>query len=292
MRILLTGARGQLGRAVQAQLISHEILATDLDELDITRLGAVRGALDARRPDLVINAAAYTNVDLAEEDVGSAYRINALGPRNLAIASGASDVPLLHVSTDYVFDGTLQRPYHEFDRPHPLSVYGASKLAGEEAVRQHNPHHYIVRTSWLYHVHGRNFPNTMRELAQRGEVRVVNDQFGSPTYAPHLAAAIGKLLETRAWGTYHLAGHGGTSWFELTRTLYSLLALSASVTPVSTAAFPRPAPRPKHAVLTTLQDPAITLPPWPEGLAAYVGDLATSAPFTKTGHVEGPGKTR
>ena len=133
-----------------------------------------------------------------------------VGPRNLAVATAAQGLPLLHLSTDYVFDGTSRRPYHEYDRPSPLSIYGASKLAGEEAVRTHNPRHYIVRTAWLYHTVGRNFPKTMCGLAKNPEVCVVSDQFGSPTYAPHLAEAISHLIETEAYGTYHLAGQGGS----------------------------------------------------------------------------------
>lgn len=269
MKILLTGADGQLGRSLQAQAGAHTVTAVDIAQLDIADLTAVREAVGAERPDIILNAAAFNDVDGAEADGAPAYRGNALGPRNLAVASAEHGIPILHVSTDYVFDGTSQRPYHEFDQTNPQSVYGRSKLAGENAVRELNPRHYVVRTAWLYHPVGRNFPNTMRALSDRAEVRVVSDQYGSPTYAPHLAAAILTLVETEAFGTFHFAGRGGTSWFEMTRTLYRLLGIGTAVHPVSTAEFPRPAPRPRYSVLTTAQSPEILLPAWEEGLAEY-----------------------
>jgi len=145
-----------------------------------------------------------------------------------------------------------------------------SKLAGEETVRALNPRHFIVRTAWLYHTVGNNFPKTICALADQSEIRVVNDQYGSPTYAPHLAQALSRLMETSAFGTYHIAGSGGTTWFEFTRTLFSLCGIATKIKPVSTAEFPRPAPRPAHAVLTTLQDPPFVLPPWEQGLQEFV----------------------
>ncbi len=270
--ILITGAQGQLGRALQDALggSTDRVVACGKSELDITQLDAVRGAVSQLRPHIVINTAAFTNVDEAETAPDLAYRVNALGPRNLALASAEEAIPLLHLSTDYVFDGRAERPYHEFDQPRPLSVYGMSKLAGEEAVRSLNRQHYIVRTAWLYHTLGRNFVKTMCELAERPQVRVVSDQYGSPTYAPHLAQTLLKLIHSHAYGTYHIAGTGGTSWFELTQTLYRLLGLSISVTPVATNVFPRSAPRPRYAVLTTLQAPAFVLPAWQDGLSAFV----------------------
>jgi dTDP-4-dehydrorhamnose reductase len=281
MDILITGADGQLGQALQVALNEpHRTVACNQSALDITQLESVRAIVQEVQPHIVVNAAAFTNVDGAETTPEAAYRANALGPRNLAVATAERAIPLLHVSTDYVFDGRAERPYHEFDRPHPLSVYGASKLAGEEAVQSLNPRHYIVRTAWLYHTVGNNFPKTMWKLAHKPEgpaVRVVSDQYGSPTYAPHLAQALVQLMHTQAYGTYHIAGRGGTSWFELTRTLYALLGIQVPVMPVATTAFPRPAPRPRYGVLTTLQDPACILPAWEEGLAAFV--QATQASF-------------
>jgi dTDP-4-dehydrorhamnose reductase len=270
MKILLTGAKGQLGQALHQTLVSSDVTALDHLQLDITKLTDVRSAIYALYPDVVINAAAYNNVDGAESDPLAAYRGNALGPRNLAIATAAAGIPLLHVSSDYVFDGTSTRPYHEFDRPQPLSVYAASKLAGEEAVRVLNPKHYLVRTAWLYSAVGKNFAKTICALAQQqSQVRVVNDQVGSPTYVPHLAAAIARLIPTQAFGTYHLANRGAASWYELTCALYRQLKIATPVQPITTPEFPQPAKRPAYSVLTTIQDPAILLPAWEEGVAAF-----------------------
>ena len=285
MDIVITGAKGQLGQALVAALKEHHhVIAQGQDQLDITQLEAVRTVLHEYHPHLVVNAAAFTDVDRAQAEPEAAYRVNALGPRNLAVETAKQKIPLLHISTDYVFDGCAERPYHEFDRPRPLSIYGASKLAGEEAVRSLNPLHYIVRTAWLYHTVGRNFPKTMWDLAVRqgrSEVQVVSDQYGSPTYAPHLAEALAQLIASQAYGTYHCVGQGGTSWFELTRTLYALLGIATPVRPVASTAFPRPAPRPRYAVLTTLQDPALVLPPWEDGLAAFVRAVADLPPESR-----------
>ncbi len=274
MKILITGAGGQLGRALQAVLSGREVIAMTRAQLDITRFEETREAVSAQRPYIVINAAAYTDVDGAESDHAGAYRLNAVAPRNLAVVSYDLGIPLVHVSTDYVFDGLSDRPYHEFDRTNPLSIYGRSKLAGERAVAAHNPRHYIVRTSWLYHTEGRNFPKAMLAESRRAEVRAACDQYGSPTYAPHLAEAISKLVETGAYGTYHIAGSGAASRFEMTRKLYQLLGIETVAHPAPTAEFPRPAPRPRYSALTTLQEPQILLPPWEEGLAAFAAALA------------------
>ena len=270
MHILLTGAGGQLGHAIQGIFSNHEVFAYNRRQLDITHLESVRAAVATHAPDLVLNAAAYNAVDQAERDPEAAYRGNALGPRNLALVTAARGIPLLHMSTNYVFDGLSRRPYHEFDMPRPQSVYGQGKLAGEEAVRALNPKHYIVRTSWLYHTHGDNFIKTMRALSQQPEVRVVDDQFGSPTYAPHLAAALVQLVTTEAFGTYHMAGRGGASRFDLIQTLYTLLGIRSQVKPIPSTEMPRLAKCPSYAVLTTLQEPAIHLPAWQDGLAQFV----------------------
>lgn len=272
MKVLITGAGGQLGCALHTTLANHEVIALDRAQLDITQFDAVRQAMAAHRPGVVINAAAHTNVDGAETDQASAYKINAVAPRNLAIATLELNIPLVHVSTDYVFDGFGTKPYHEFDPTNPLSVYGQSKLAGEQAVVSLNPRHFIARTAWLYHhqpANGKNFPKTMLAQLHRETVRVVSDQYGSPTYAPHLAEAIARLIETGAYGIYHLAGSGGTSWFELTRRLYQLFSINTSVEPCATSEFPRPAPRPRYSILTTIQEPQMFLPAWEEGLAEF-----------------------
>lgn len=268
-KLLITGAQGQLGQALQAQFVDHEVMAWDIQDLDICQIEQVRKAVNHLRPDIVINAAAFTQVDQAETHQEAAYRGNALGPRNLALATKEMNVPLVHFSTDYIFDGRQSRPYHEFDQPNPLSVYGRSKLAGENEVQKGNPRHFIVRTAWLYHLVGKNFPQTILRLANQEEVRVVHDQFGSPTFAPHLAQAVSRLLETDSYGTYHLAGSGGASWYDFTKALYHARGIQTSVTPITTAEYPLPAPRPAYAVLRSLQDPSITLPPWEEGVRDF-----------------------
>jgi dTDP-4-dehydrorhamnose reductase len=277
MKVLIAGAGGQLGRALQTVLIGHDVVALTHSQLDVARFDDTREAVTAHRPDVVINAAAYTNVDGAESDQAGAYKLNALAPRNLSIASYEIGAPLVHVSTDYVFDGLGDRPYHEFDRTNPLSVYGKSKLEGERTAAAHNPRHYIVRTSWVYHTEGENFPKAMLAQSKRAEVRVVCDQYGSPTYAPHLAAAIAKLMETGAYGIWHIAGKGAASRFEMTRKLYQLFGIGTVALPAATIEFPRPAPRPRYSVLTTVQEPEILLPPWEDGLAEF----ASASPLFK-----------
>jgi dTDP-4-dehydrorhamnose reductase len=273
MRVLVKGAGGQLGQSLRTALTDHDVSALEHADLDITRLDDVRAAVRGSRPDVIINSAAFNNVDGAESDPEAAFRLNALGPRNLALESASLKIPLVHVSTDYVFDGEGNRAYHEYDSTNPISQYGASKLAGERAVASLNGRHYIVRTAWLFHPKGKNFLKTMISLAGHPEVRVVNDQHGSPTYAPHLALAIAQLIETEAFGTYHFAGHGSTSWYDLTVALYRHLAISTPVRPVTTKEFLRPAKRPRYSALITVQEPRIVLPDWEEGVAEFARSL-------------------
>jgi dTDP-4-dehydrorhamnose reductase len=273
LKILVTGAAGQLGQCLDVACRQHEVVGLDRHALDITELVKVREAISKYRPDLLINASAFNDVDGAESRVREAYAINAVGPRILAVATAAHGIPVLHVSTDYVFDGTSQRPYHEFDATNPLSTYGASKLAGEEAVRSLNPKHYVVRTAWLFWESGRNFLTSMYGLAARPELRVASDQFGSPTYVPHLAVGISQLIETEAFGTYHLAGRGGASRWELVSDLFRRLDVTSSVFPVSHREFPTPAQRPSYSVLTSVQKPHIELPSWQEGLEEFPSRL-------------------
>lgn len=274
MKILITGCAGQLGRSLVAELDRHVVTAVGHDRLDIARLNDVRCAISTLTPHLVINAAAYNDVDGAESNPLTSYQINALGPRNLALATAAAGVAILHVSTDYVFGGDTDQPYHEYSRPQPLSTYGLGKLAGEVAVREHNPRHYIVRTAWLYHEIGKNFLNTMLSLSGRPQLKIVDDQFGSPTYAPHLAHAIAQLIETQAYGIYHMAGLGGTTRFEMTQTLFSILGIRTEIIPASHREFPAAASRPDYSVLTTIQEPRLLLPPWQEGVSAFARALS------------------
>jgi dTDP-4-dehydrorhamnose reductase len=269
LKILVAGAGGKLGRALTAGLAAHTVVPLERGQLDIADAGAVRDAVRAHSPDLVVNAAAYNEVDRAETERETAWRANVRGPENLARATADAGAAVLHVSSDYVFDGRAGRPYHEDDAPHPLSVYGESKLAGEEAVRRSNPRHYVVRTAWLFAADGRNFALTMLDLAARGPVRVVRDLHGSPTYVPHLAEAIGRLLATGAYGTWHLAGRGTATWFELADAIFRRCGIAAALEPVTAAEVARPAARPAFSALTTVREPAVLLPPWEEGVAAF-----------------------
>lgn len=271
MKLLVTGASGQLGRQLQRAATGHTVAAIDHRALEIANLAQVRDAVHAHRPDVVINAAAYNQVDRAETEPDAAFAANALGPRNLALAAADVHAAVVHVSSDYVFNGRTGTPYHEFDTPDPLSTYGRSKLAGERAVQQVNRRHYVVRTAWVYEPNGHGFAHTMCRLAAtQREVRVVDDQFGSPTAAEDLAQGILRLIETQAYGTYHLAGGGGpASWREFAASLFAALHLDCVAVPASSAEFPRPAPRPAFAALTTLQDPKILLPDWRDGVARF-----------------------
>lgn len=273
MKILIAGASGQLGTCLGDSLGSHELVSLGHGGFDITQLPQVHDVLTREKPDLVINAAAFNDVDGAESRRYEAYAANACGPRNLAFETADLEIPLAHVSTDYVFDGRLKRPYHEYDDTNPLSIYAASKLAGERAVESLNPRHYIVRTAWLYWESGKGFLNSMCANATRPELRVADDHFGSPTYVPHLADAIARLVETGAFGTYHLAGSGGASRWEFVTETFRVLGIATTVKAVSHREFPMPANRPTYSVLTTIQASRIILPPWQEGVAEFANRL-------------------
>jgi dTDP-4-dehydrorhamnose reductase len=275
MRILLTGAGGQLGRQVLAQNRNHVVVPLTHTDLDIARLADVRASVQAHKPDLVLNAAAFNDVDRAQSDPDAALLGNAVGPRNLSLAAAEAGASILHVSTDYVFDGQKTTPYHEYDPPAPLSHYGRSKLAGEVAVRELNPRHYVVRTAWVYEKDGNNFPKTLYFLAlKHKEVRVVSDVKGSPTSAVHLARSILVLVETCAFGTYHLVGAGGgASWFDLATHFFKTLGMNTEIVPVPATEYPRPAPRPRYSVLRTIQQPQILLPAWQEGVAEFAHEI-------------------
>ena len=269
MKTLIAGAGGQLGTALTT-ILGDRCLPLDRAALDITNRAQIGAAITAHRPDLVINAAAYNFVDKAESEPAAAFAVNETGPRLLAEATAAAGIPFVHVSTDYVFDGRLGRPYKEEDATNPLSQYGKSKLAGEVAARGANPKTYIVRTAWVYHDTGRNFFRLMLGLSEKGKVRVVSDQRSSPTYAPHLAEAILKMAASGAYGTYHLAGSGtGASRFEQLAEFYRLIGQASEVEPVSMSAFPQPAPRPQYTVLETGRTPRFVLPHWRDGVAEF-----------------------
>ncbi|MEN8161044.1 MAG: dTDP-4-dehydrorhamnose reductase [Myxococcota bacterium] len=270
MKILLTGAGGQLGRAVCDAFTSHEVVGRDHAALDVADAVAVEAALDATRPDLLLNASAYTAVDRAEDEPEAAFRVNAEGPGVLAVATARRGLPLLHVSTDYVFDGEKGAAYVESDPTRPLGVYGVSKLAGEEAVRAANPRHFVVRTAWLYGPVGRNFARTLAAAAEREpRLRVVDDQWGSPTYAPHLARALAALVGTQAHGLHHLANAGVASRFEFAKALLDALGSATPIEPIPTSAWPTPARRPRNTALASERETGIGLPDWRVGVQDF-----------------------
>ena len=254
------GAGGMLGQDVVR--ISPGAIGYTHAQLDVTDRDAVGEAI--RRDDVVINCAAWTDVDGAEEHEQEAMRINRDGARNVAEAAGA----VLYVSSDYVFDGTKGEPYLESDPVNPLSAYGRTKLAGEQATADANPRHFIVRSSWLFGAGGKNFVETMLGLGP--EVRVVDDQVGSPTFTGHLAEALAKLAQTDDFGVHHIAASGSCSWFEFAREIFARTGSDTRVEPCTSAEFRRPAPRPAYSVLGSERghDP---LPPWQDGLDAYLG---------------------
>jgi dTDP-4-dehydrorhamnose reductase len=258
-----------------AEFVNHEVVALSQAELDLTDPDAVRQALEAESPAAVVNCAAYTDVDGAESNEAAAMAVNADGAGNLAAAAAAVGAAVVYPSTDYVFDGEKGEAYVESDPPAPLSAYGRSKLAGEQATARMNPDHFIVRSSWLFGVSGRNFVETMLAIAHDlGEVMVVRDQIGSPTYAGHLADAVVRLIDTNEFGIHHLAGGGECSWYDFAVEIFRQAGLEVRTFSCTTAEFPRPAPRPAHSVLGTEREYGLFLPDWREGLASYLAERA------------------
>jgi dTDP-4-dehydrorhamnose reductase len=283
-RWLITGSYGQLGTDLQAVLAASadEVQAVDVDVLDITDTVAVNDAIAAFRPDVLVNAAAYTAVDAAEENEELAYRVNATGPAVLASAIARHGGKLVHVSTDYVFAGDAERPYEVSDEPDPRSAYGRTKLAGERAVREMLPDSsQIVRTAWVYGATGANFVKTMARLeSERETVSVVDDQRGSPTWSADLARALVELARSDAApGIYHCTGSGDTTWFGFTKAIFEELGADpARVLPTTTAEFPRPAPRPAYSVLSDAAWRAARLRPMPDWRDALHAAFAEAGP--------------
>lgn len=286
MRLLIAGWQGQLARAlVEAAPGAHDIeaLAIGRPALDLCEPASITRAMTDFRPDVIINTAAFTAVDKAESEPDAAFALNRDGARMLAEAANRRGSAIIHVSTDYVFDGSKPTPYVEEDPTGPLNVYGRSKLAGEAAVRAANPRHAIIRTSWVHSSSGTNFVRTMlRAAGDRKMLRVVDDQIGNPTYAPHLASAIldvarritGAAADAGVWGTYHAAGTGSVTWCGLAREVFRLSALSggptATVEAITTADYPTPARRPANSQLDCRKLSgtfAVALPAWESGVA-------------------------
>ena len=269
MKIIVTGCRGQLGTEIIKQLrggrseigpipeklMNATVIPVDLPELDITNYKMVDDFIRRQRPDVIINCAAFTNVDGCEVNHDAAFKANALGPRNLAQAAEKTGARLVHVSTDYVFSGDAAQPVWEYDLPAPRSVYGKTKLLGEQYVQQFCTHYFIVRTAWLYGYAGNNFVKTILRLArQNGGVTVVDDQLGNPTNAADLAHEILNLLVTKEYGVYHCTGEGVCSWCEFAAEIIRLSGIPATVTPCTTEQFiagakKQIAPRPAYSAL-------------------------------------------
>jgi dTDP-4-dehydrorhamnose reductase len=280
MRLLVTGAGGMLGHRVcaRATALGHDVAAVPRAELDVTDADACLRAVEDAVPEAIVNCAAWTDVDGAESDLEAAMAINATGAGNVARAAAAAGARIVHVSTDYVFNGVHDEPWVESDPVDPQSAYGLSKLRGEEQVVDATPRHAIARTAWLFGAGGPNFVDTMLRLgAERDEVSVVTDQVGCPTWTGHLADALIELAERDDFGIHHVAGAGSCSWNELALEIFDRAAVSCRVLPTTSEAFKRPAPRPAYSVLGTERREPILLPTWQEGLAAYLSEREVAA---------------
>ncbi|MNC15192.1 dTDP-4-dehydrorhamnose reductase [compost metagenome] len=276
MKVLITGAYGQLGQSLMEILPAQgmEIIPTNRDVMDITDWEQCQEFFLLHRPDAVIHAAAYTAVDRAETEPDEAYRVNAVGTRNVAAASAFVDAKCCLVSTDYVFDGTASAPYREFDPPSPRTMYGRTKLAGEQLAMSLSSRWFIVRTAWLYGPGGQNFVETILKLAgERDSISVVNDQIGCPTYTADLSLFLAALIQTGHYGLYHAVNSGSCSWFEFATAIMEEAGLSTEIRPCTTEEFPRPAPRPGYSVLDAMAirtNGFTPLPPWRQGLKDYL----------------------
>jgi dTDP-4-dehydrorhamnose reductase len=255
MKILVTGGKGQLGMdCVQVLRELHEVLAIDLDELDITRLADLEALVQKFRPSIIINCAAYTQVDNCEIERELAWNVNVMGTENLVKCSESQGGRLIHISTDYVFDGTkkIPEPYVEKDKPNPVSYYGITKYESEKVVRKGADRHLILRPAWMYGINGHNFLKTMLKLALNNpgnEIRVVNDQYGSPTWSYGLALQIQRIINTDARGIYHATSEGYCTWFELAEYFLNKMKVPHTIVPCTSEEFPTRAKRPKNSIL-------------------------------------------
>ncbi len=278
MKILLTGANGQLGREIQKQYKGKdvELILTDVAELDITDVNAVNKFVNEKKPEVIINCAAHTQVDKCEEQVDLAYKINAIGPKNLATAANSIGAEIVQVSTDYVFSGEDSSPLTEFEATNPQSVYGKTKLGGENFVKVLNPKHYIVRTAWLYG-DGNNFAKTMINLSKKlDEIRVVNDQIGTPTSTVDLARVIIKLIEEKNYGIFHCTCKGVCSWYDFAREIFTIKGITTKLTPCTTEEYGSATKRPKYSVLRNYMLELTTgdiTRDWKEAIAEYLKGL-------------------
>lgn len=276
MKLLVTGSKGQLGIELLRQLDklgNYQVIATDIHNLDITNQKQVFELIDLRKPDAIINCAAFTNVDGCEKNFSEAFRVNAIGAQNLSVAAYRIGAKMVQISTDYVFDGTGSTPKREYDRTNPVSVYGRSKEHGETLVRQTNPRHFILRTAWLYG-EGNNFVRTMLRLAkEQKELSVVSDQVGSPTSTVDLARCIIDLVRTESYGTYHATCEGQCSWYDFAKRIFQIEGINIAIKSITSEELDRPAPRPKYSVMENFMLDLIGLNNfrhWEESLEEYL----------------------
>lgn len=283
MKILITGARGMLGRTLCRFLSEYELVPTDKDTMDITDAESVAKMIRQVQPDVVIHCAAMTAVDLCESETEMAYRLNAVGTTNVASACNANHVRLIAISTDYVFDGQGDRPFSEYDIPTGgHTVYGQSKFAGEQAVRTHCPNHVIARVAWLYGAGGPSFVHTMLKLAERNlpSLKVVDDQIGNPTSTNEVARALSEILEhPEICGTFHLTCEGNVSWYEFAKKIFELQGIKQEVLPCTSQEYPRPAPRPHNSCLQKMNLKLFGLSPMKTWDAALKEALSDSSFF-------------
>lgn len=279
-KIIVTGCNGQLGRAVNLELKGKhdiEFINTDVAELDITNIDKVMELAREVKPYAIINCAAHTGVDACEDEWDKAYRINAIGPRNLSIAASETGAKMVHISTDYVFDGKEDKPYTEFDRPNPQGAYGATKLAGENMVKDFADRYFILRTAWLYG-DGKNFVKTMLRLSESNDkVKVVGDQVGSPTSAKELAALIAHLLFTENYGLFHATCEGSCSWAQFSEEIFRLAGKDTRVEAITTEEFGAKAPRPAYSILENYMlklTMDYMFADWHDALSVYMKELA------------------
>jgi dTDP-4-dehydrorhamnose reductase len=252
MRIWITGYKGMLGYdLVETLNTDYELILTDKEDIDITNLDEVLKIVKEDEIELIINASAYTDVDGSQTNKEIAYDVNAIGAKNLAITSKKHDIKLIHISSDYVFNGDKNKPYTENDEVKPINYYGETKLQGEKFIQENMNKYFIIRTQWLYGINNNNFVKTMLKLSENNnEINVVNDQYGSPTFSKDLAIAIGELIESNKYGLYHVTNSGECSWFEFAKLIFEIANINIIVNPVSTSQYPTPAKRPKYSVLS------------------------------------------